>query len=93
MNTKRNKTFFEENEVVSLKADKGKIPDEVKDILTELGNPKELIPYYAIYGPGLSKPITLEGPITQNQVAEAIEKAKGNSQEIQVAAGDSPGLH
>lgn len=88
MNTKSNKAFFEANEVVALRADKGKIPEEVKDILTELGNPKELIPYYAIYGPGLHKPITLEGPITHGQVSSAIEKAKGDPVELQVVAGN-----
>ena len=86
MNTKQNKELFENYEVVALKADKGKIPDEVKDILTELGNPKELIPFYAIYGPGISKPITLEALITHGQVADAIEKAMGDAAaELQVS--------
>ena len=77
MNTKSNKELFEDHEVIALKADKGKIPDAVAEILIELGNPSQAIPYYAIYGPGISDPITLDGPITFAQVTDAIEKARG----------------
>ncbi|MEM9411841.1 MAG: hypothetical protein AAGA30_12050 [Planctomycetota bacterium] len=76
MNTKFNKEFFESNEVVALKADKGIIPVEVAEMLTELGNPSQAIPYYAIYGPAIDEPITLEGPITFRMVTDAIEKAR-----------------
>lgn len=86
LNTKYNKQLFENNEVIALKADKGIIPDAVEEILKELGNPSQAIPYYAIYGPALPEPITLEGPITFGQVEKAIVNAKGRSEETTLAA-------
>ena len=41
LNTKSNKELFEDHEVIALKADKGKIPDAVAEILIELGNPSQ----------------------------------------------------
>ena len=85
LNTKNNKSFFEEIGVVAMRADKGVIPVEVEVKLTELGNPKQAIPFYAVYGPGLSEPITFEGPITPSQVSSAIEAAKGTAASSQIA--------
>ncbi len=86
MNTKNNKAFFEENGVVALKADKGKIPEAVETKLTELGNPLQAIPFYAIYGPAIEEPIKLSGPITPGQVADAIRKAAGDVGTQEVAS-------
>ena len=87
MNTKSSKQLFDENEVVALKADKGLIPEAVEEILKELGNPSQAIPFYAIYGPALADPVTLAGPITPGQVLDAIARAKGVSAELpQVAS-------
>ena len=85
MNTKPNKQFFEEHNIAALKADKGKIPEAVKEILTELGNPSQAIPYYAIYGPGVPEPITFAGPITRDQVSAAIANVRAKSAEERVA--------
>ena len=91
LNTKSNKQFFDDNEVVPLKADKGKIPEAVEEILTELGNPSQAIPYYAIYGPALNEPVRLSGPITPGQVVDAIAKAKGEIEDnAQVASNLAP---
>ena len=86
MNTKNNKAFFEENGVVALKADKGKIPEAVEMKLAELGNPLQAIPFYAIYGPAIEEPIKLSGPITPGQVAEAIRRAAGNAETRELAS-------
>lgn len=88
MNTKPNKQFFEENNIAALRADKGKIPAEVEEILSELGNPTQAIPYYAIYGPSISKPITFAGPITRDQVLNAIDKVRSKSADDRVARQD-----
>ncbi len=88
MNTKNTKELFEEIGVVALKADKGLIPEAVKVKLIELGNPKEAIPFYAIYGPGLPEPITLQGVILFGQVVSAIEKAKADFTRTEVAEND-----
>ena len=64
--------------MVALKADKGTIPDAVEEILVELGNPKQAIPYYAIYGPAVEEPIKIAGPLTQGQIADAITKVRGD---------------
>ena len=93
MNTKKTKEYFETNKVVALKADKGKIPEEVKEILIELGNPKEAIPYYAVYGPGIKEPITFDNIITRKQVIRAIEEAMGGKASVKVAAGESKSPH
>ena len=79
MNTKTNKELFESNQVVALRAYKGKVAeDEFTKITTELGNPKQAIPMYAIYGPGLPEPIVYSGPISFGQVNDAIAKALGD---------------
>ena len=61
----------------------------MQEILTELGNPSQAIPYYAIYGPGIPEPIRLEGPITPGQVTDAIAKAKGGQRGELFAARQS----
>lgn len=81
MNVKKTKEFFKERNIVALKADKGNEDrvDEMLDFMNKLGNTEGAIPFYAIYGPGLDKPITAAGAITPDWVYESLEKAKGNS--------------
>lgn len=80
LNTRKNKEFFEAMSVVPLRADKGVIPDAVEEILTELGNPRTAIPFYAVYGPGSDEPITLDDAlITHAMVQEAVKKVAGVS--------------
>ena len=72
MNVKQTKEFFKENNIVALKADKGNElrVDEMIGFMQELGNPEGAIPFYAIYGPGLDKPITADALITRDWVYE-----------------------
>ena len=81
MNVKKTKEFFKEHNVVALKADKGNEDrvDEMLDFMEEIGNPEGAIPFYAIFGPGLEKPITADALITKNWVYESLEKAKGSA--------------
>ena len=81
MNVKQTKEFFKENNIVALKADKGNElrVDEMIGFMQELGNPEGAIPFYAIYGPGLDKPITADALITRDWVYESLKKAKGES--------------
>ena len=81
MNVKTTNEFFEEHNIVALKADKGNENrvDEMLALMKKLGNSKGAIPFYAIYGPGLNKPITAAGPITTGWVYESLEKAKSDS--------------
>lgn len=86
LNTKTNKELFDDNNIVALKADKGKIPQAVEQIMVELGNPSQAIPYYAVYGPGINEPITFAGPITRNQILTAVEQAQVETSENRVAS-------
>ena len=81
MNVKKTNEFFKKHNIVALKADKGndKRIDEMLTLMKELGNSKGAIPFYAIYGPGLDKPITADAVITSGWVYESLEKAKGSS--------------
>lgn len=81
MNVKQTKEFFEEHNVVALRAYKGDEDrvDEMISVMQELGNTEGAIPFYAIYGPGLDTPITADALITSGWVYESLEKAKGNS--------------
>ena len=83
MNVKETNEFFEKHNIVALKADKGNDHrvDEMLALMKELGNPEGAIPFYAIYGPELDKPITADALITKGWVYESLEKAKGDSAE------------
>lgn len=76
MNIRRTKKFFEENNVVALKADKDKSP-EVNELLKELGNTATAIPYYAIFSPGTNSPDHFGGDfvLTAGEVEERVQKA------------------
>lgn len=75
LNIRSTKTFFEENGVVALKADKDKNPG-VNDLLKRLGNTATAIPYYAIYSPGWSQPQHFGGNVlTAGGVREVVEEA------------------
>ena len=90
MNVKETNKFFKEHNIVAIKADKGSKNrvDEMLALMAELGNSKGAIPFYAIYGPGLDKPITASGPITTGWVYESLEKAKGDSDESATTMSD-----
>ncbi len=75
MNIYSTKTFFEENNVVALKADKDKMRG-VNELLKELGNTSTAIPYYAVFAPGMSRPIHFGGNVlTAGQVREVVQQA------------------
>ncbi len=75
MNIPRTKRFFEQNNVVALKADKDKMPG-VNDLLKELGNTATAIPYYAIFSPGMNRPIHFGGTVlTAGRVEQEVQKA------------------
>lgn len=75
MNVRSTKKFFEDNGVVALLADKDTMP-EVNPLLKDLGNSLAAIPYYAIYAPGLDKPIHFGGNVlTPGKVRDEVQKA------------------
>ena len=79
-NTKTTKDFFEQNNIVALKADTDKDPS-TKSLLSEFGNSAEGLPYYAIYIPGETEPIHFQEFYTGprkfiKKVSEATEKAE-----------------
>lgn len=92
MNVQQTKEFFEENNIVAVQADKGNENqiDEIEQLLVELGNTEAAIPFYAIYGPGIEKPITADAVITRGWVYESLEKAKGENKS---AGKDNPKDH
>lgn len=83
MNVKETNEFFKKHNIVALKADKGNENrvDEMLDFMKEIGNTEGAIPFYAIYGPGLDKPITADALITSGWVHQSLEQAKGSSSE------------
>jgi len=75
LNIRSTKKFFEENNVVALKADKNVSP-EVNELLKELGNSSTAIPYYAIYSPGMKEPIHFGGNfLTGGTVRDVLQQA------------------
>ncbi len=80
LNIKQTKQFFEDNNIVALKANKAE-SEEVVQQLVELGNSEEAIPFYAIYAPGMDQPITTGGPILPGWVIDSLEMAIGHRAE------------
>ena len=86
MNVKETKEFFKDHNVVALKADKGNKDrvDEMLEFMKQLGNPEGAIPFYAVFGPGLDKPITADAliwtgrllPPTFLSAADSTKKAR-----------------
>jgi thiol:disulfide interchange protein len=64
-----------ENRAVAMKADKTRDNPEIDRLLVELGNVGRGIPFYAVFPGRGGDPITFDGPITQNQVLNALKKA------------------
>lgn len=48
---------------------------QVERELVNLGNNLRAIPFYAIYGPELEKPITFDGLLSPNKIQSEIMKA------------------
>ena len=85
MNTAKTKRLVDENEVVTLRADKTVDAPEVDQLLVELGNSARSIPYLAIYPAGGGAPIILDGPITQKRILTAIKSAGPSKSQDRVA--------
>ena len=59
-----------------LVADKTRKSPEIDKLMVELGNAARAVPFYAIYPRSGGSAITLLGPITQQQLLDALENAK-----------------
>ncbi len=75
MNRKDVAALLAKNGVIAVKADKTHNPPDVIQLLQELGNSAAGIPFLAVYPGSGGDAITLDGPITQQQVLDALEKA------------------
>lgn len=75
MNRSEVQELVEENEVVAIKADKTQENPAIDQLLTELGNPGAGIPFLAVFPADGEDPITHDGPITKEEVLEALRKA------------------
>ena len=79
LNTAKTKKLVEANGVVVMTADMTVTDQEpnpeVDDLLNELGNPAQAIPYLAIFPSDGRDPITLLGKISQEQVLALLKKA------------------
>lgn len=79
MNVKKTKTYFEENGIIALKADRDKNP-EVDRLLSELGNTMHGLPYYAIFSGSTNESVQFgSNYITSQTVLNAIESVKGEN--------------
>jgi hypothetical protein len=69
------KQFFEEHNIVALKAMRDKNP-EVDPFLEEIGNRSKGIPYYAVFRPGTEEPLQFDGIfLTSQQMIDKIQPA------------------
>lgn len=77
LNTFATKRQVLENGVVTLKADKThrRTSQEVNQLLLELGNYGQTVPFLAIYPADSDEPILLDGLVTRDQVISALERA------------------
>jgi suppressor for copper-sensitivity B len=77
LNTFDTKRLVLENGVVTLKADKThrRTSQEVNQLLVELGNFGQTVPFLAIYPADSDQPILLDGLVTKDQVLSALNRA------------------
>ena len=80
MNTTDVEELVTENGVITIKADKTHERPDIDQLLAELGNPGAGIPFLAIFPADGGAPITFDGPITQQMVLDALEKAGPSSE-------------
>ena len=85
MNVRQTKEYFDENNIVALRAYKSEEAPEVEEMMSELGNRLKAIPFYAIFAPGLDEPITFSGLITSGGVIQQIEELRGGDTGTAVA--------
>ena len=74
MNTINTKLIVDENEIVTLVADKTRDSEEIDQILIAFGNELAVLPFYAIYPADGRPAITLEGLVSESQFIEALKK-------------------
>ena len=71
------KSYFEDNDIVAIKADKAYAEEAVNAFLVKLGNPSAAIPFYAVFPVNdPSKPILMDGFLTKAKVLAALKKAQ-----------------
>ncbi len=75
LNRKDVAALLAKNGVIAIKADKTHNPPDIIQLLKELGNSAAGIPFIAVYPGAGGDPITLDGPVTQQQVLDALEQA------------------
>ena len=85
MNTRKTSALVSKNGVVTIQADKTHAAPEVDKFLEELGNKAKAIPFIAVFPGNGSKPILLDGIVTQKTVLDALKQA-GPSQEEKATA-------
>jgi thiol:disulfide interchange protein len=63
------------NRAIAMKADKTRGNAEADALLVELGNVGRGIPFLVVYPAGGGEPMTFDGPILQQQVLDALNRA------------------
>ncbi|MEZ6094527.1 MAG: protein-disulfide reductase DsbD family protein [Pirellulaceae bacterium] len=94
-NRKKTKQFFEENNIVALKADNTEESKEINRFLDQFGNTAHGLPYYAVYHPEKDEPLhfgaqTFTGP---EHFINTIKPGLGGKPDVVAsneAASDSP---
>lgn len=97
MNVKATREFFEEHNVVAMRAYKSEFNPQVERELVRLGNTIKAIPYYAVYSPGMDAPITFTNDNTlvmsperiRAEVQKALNAAKGTQTKSTSLASDN----
>ena len=84
MNVKATQEFFEENNIIAMRAYKSDFNPQVERELVRLGNSLKAIPFYAVYSPGMEKPITFTNDnaptISAERIRQEVQKALNAAQ-------------
>lgn len=75
MNTINTKLVVDENEIVTLVADKTRNNEEIDRVLIAFGNELAALPFYAIYPADGRPAITLDGLVSESRFIEALREA------------------
>ena len=74
---------------MAVKANKSK-SQEIADKLIELGNSQQAIPFYAVYAPGLERPLTFApGLLTPSMVQDYILQAMQGAEKSDTTVASS----
>ena len=89
LNTDKVAKLIKENDIIAIRADKTHENPEIDKLLAELGNPGAGIPFLAFFPADGGDPITLDGPVTEQMVLDALRQASSSTGVAQPEVADA----